>query len=116
MCDQIVTNLSDIRDREAKILQKQLKLICLLSMRFLKAEAEAEGIELMKKSVMEIFILDRLIFRTLSCITVSDSLLNSKPSYRQPLHKETLSSKPGRVLNSHLTVLNLLFMLLSNIY
>ena len=114
MCDQIVTNLSDIRDREAKILKKQLKLICLLSMRFLKAEAE--GIELMKKSVMEIFILDRLIFRTPSCITVSDSLLNSKPSYRQPLHKETLSPKPGRVLNSHLTVLNLLFMLLSNIY
>ena len=51
MCDQIVTNLSDIRDQEAKILKKQLKLICLLSMRFLKAEAE--GIELMKKSVME---------------------------------------------------------------
>ena len=60
------------------------------------------------------FILDRLIFRTLSCITTSDSLLNNKPSYRQPLR--TLSTKPERVLNSHLAVLISLFRLLLNIY
>ena len=62
------------------------------------------------------FILDRLIFRTLSCITASDSLLNSKPSMRQPLRKETLSAKPERVLNSHLAILSLLFRLLLSIY
>ena len=62
------------------------------------------------------FILNRLIFRTLSCITTSDSLLNSKPSSRQPLRKETLSAKPERVLNSHLAILNLLLRLLLNIY
>ena len=33
MSNLFVTNLSDIRDREGKILKKQLKLICLLSMR-----------------------------------------------------------------------------------
>ena len=50
------------------------------------------------------FILDRSTFRTLWWITESDTLLNSKPSCRQPLRKETLSAKPGRVLNNHLTI------------
>ena len=34
----IDTNLGDIRDQEDKILKKQWKLICLLSMTLLKAE------------------------------------------------------------------------------
>ena len=62
------------------------------------------------------FILDRLIFRTLSCITASNSLLNSKPSCWQSLHKETLSANPERVLNSDLIILNLLLRLLLTIY
>ena len=42
MCNWIVTNLSDIRDRERKILKKQLKLICLLSMALLKTEGNSQ--------------------------------------------------------------------------
>ena len=46
MSNLFVTNLSDIRDREGKILKKQLKLICLLSMRWvmlLKAEGNFQN-------------------------------------------------------------------------
>ena len=46
---------------------------------------------------------------------VSGSLLNSKPSYRQPLHRETLFIKPRRVLNNRLVVQCLQFKLFSNI-
>ena len=62
------------------------------------------------------YIFDRLISRTLPGITASDLLRNSEPSRRQPLHKETPSAEPGRVLNNHVTVLNLLFCLLLSIY
>ena len=57
MCNQIVTNLNDIHDQKGKTLKKkQLKLICLLFMKLLKAEGDSpkrEGIGIMKKSVME---------------------------------------------------------------
>ena len=46
MSNLFVTNLSDICDREGKILKKQLKLICLLSMRWgmlLKAEGNFQN-------------------------------------------------------------------------
>ena len=46
---------------------------------------------------------------------MSGSLLNSKPSYRQPLHRETLFIKPRRVLNNRLVVPCLQFKLFSNI-
>ena len=44
MCNLFVTNLSDVRDREGKILKKQLELIGLLSMKeamLLKAEGNS---------------------------------------------------------------------------
>ena len=44
MCNLFVTNLSDVRDREGKILKKQLELISLLSMKeamLLKAEGNS---------------------------------------------------------------------------
>ena len=44
MCNLFVTNLSDIRDREGKILKKQLKLIGLLARKeamLLKAEGNS---------------------------------------------------------------------------
>ena len=52
MFNLFVAKLNEIRNREGKILKKQLKLIGLLSLNdamFLKAE----GIEILKKSVME---------------------------------------------------------------
>ena len=70
----------------------------------------------LKLLLRSIYIFDRLISRTLTGITVSDLLRNSEPSRRQPLHKETPSAEPGRVLNNHVTVLNLLFCLLLSIY
>ena len=44
MCNLFVTNLSDIRDREGKIMKKQLKLIGLLARKeamLLKAEGNS---------------------------------------------------------------------------
>ena len=52
---------------------------------------------------------DRLIFRTAPGITESDYPQNRGLPCRQPLHKETLPAKAGRVLNNHLIASNLLF-------
>ena len=41
MSNQVTAKLSDIRDREGRILKKQLKLICLLCNTFLKAEGNS---------------------------------------------------------------------------
>ena len=62
------------------------------------------------------FIFARLVFRTLPGITAGSLLRNSEQTCQQKVHKETISAKPGRVLNSHLTVLNLLFWLLLSTY
>ena len=51
MCNLFVTNLSDTRDQEGKILKKQLKLICLLSANGRKF-SKTQGIEILKKPVM----------------------------------------------------------------
>ena len=51
-------------------------------------------------------------FRTPPGITAGSNQRNSEPACQQPLHKETPPAKPGRVLNSHPTVLSLLFWLL----
>ena len=50
-----VTNLSDTRDQEGKILKKQLKLICLLSANGRKF-SKTQGIEILKKPVMQKFM------------------------------------------------------------
>ena len=60
MCNLFVTNLSDIRDREGKIMKKQLKLIGLLARKeamLLKAEGNSPKQKELKdwKNMMEKF-------------------------------------------------------------
>ena len=56
--NHVAVKLTENRDKEGRILKKQLKLICLLRSIFLKAEGnfrERKKLKLCKKSVMELY-------------------------------------------------------------